>query len=75
MIYLFGSGTLLLLGILLVLQPGKVAKVLQNFYSNYPLIRYAGITQLTGRNGFVVASGVCFIAIGATIMMLRVFNY
>jgi len=75
MIDLFGSGALLLPGLLLVLQSGKVAKVLQNFYSNYPFIRYAGIKQLTSRSVFVVVPGVYFIAIGATITILRVFNY
>ena len=59
-------GALILVGIglFLVLKPGRVAEALKGFYSNYPLVRYAGERQLKSRNSFILILGVALILLG-----------
>lgn len=57
------------IGLLLVLKPGPVAEALRRFYSNYPLVRYAGQPQLKSRNSFIVILGVVFILVGMLILL------
>ncbi len=52
------------IGLLLVLKSGPVAEALRRFYSNYPLVRYAGQRQLKSRNSFVLILGVVLILLG-----------
>ncbi len=61
---LIGGALFIVLGVYLLLQPSKFAKTLQQFYSNYPLVRYAGQKQLRSRNSFVVGLGITFITVG-----------
>ena len=59
------SGGIIIFGIYLVLKPNFVALKLKNFYSNYPLVHYAGETQLTSKPIYIIIFGVIFILIGA----------
>jgi uncharacterized membrane protein HdeD (DUF308 family) len=59
-----GAIGVIALGVFLVARPGRVSKALMTFYSKYPLVRYAGERQLTGRNAFVVALGIVLIVTG-----------
>jgi hypothetical protein len=51
-------------GLYIFLKPDIVAAKIKVFYSNYPLIRYAGEKQLTSRQGFVKSAGIVIIIIG-----------
>lgn len=51
-------------GIFLLCKPALIADKLKSFYSNYPLVRYAGDKQLRSRPGLVRVAGVVFIAVG-----------
>lgn len=62
---LIGGTLFIVLGVYLLLQPSKVVKTLQRFYTNYPLVRYAGQNQLQSRNSFVFGLGITFITVGA----------
>lgn len=59
-----GGTIIVALGLFLCLRPKSVARALQHFYSNYPLVQYAGPDQLQARNMFIIAVGVLFSAIG-----------
>jgi hypothetical protein len=55
---------ILCVGIYVVARPVTVAEKIKSFYSNYPIIRYAGDKQLTSRLGFVRLIGVVLIVVG-----------
>lgn len=55
---------LLCVGIYVFARPVAVAESIKSFYSNYPIIRYAGEKQLTSRSGFVRLVGAILIIVG-----------
>jgi hypothetical protein len=58
------SGGIIIFGVYLVIKPGFVALKLKNFYSNYPLVHYAGNKQLTSQPIYIIIFGIIFILIG-----------
>jgi len=59
-----GGAILIGLGVYLLWRPGTVVNKLQEFYEDYPLMRYAGKDQLRSRNGVVVGLGIIFVGLG-----------
>ena len=55
---------ILLAGLYIFLNPDTVVAKIKTFYSNYPLIHYAGGKQLTSRLGFVRCAEITIIIIG-----------
>lgn len=55
---------ILCVGIYVVARPAAVSERIKAFYSNYPIIRYAGEKQLTSRSGLVRLVGVVLIIVG-----------
>jgi hypothetical protein len=55
---------ILCVGIYVFARPDAVAERIKIFYSNYPIIRYAGAGQLTSRSIFVRLFGVMLIIVG-----------
>jgi uncharacterized membrane protein HdeD (DUF308 family) len=51
-------------GIYVFARPIVVSEKIKSFYSNYPIIRYAGEKQQTSRLGFVRFIGATFIIVG-----------
>lgn len=58
----FGMGAVLLAGFILALKPLSSARVIENFYKNYPLIRYAGRLGFSVRPLFARLLGLALIA-------------
>lgn len=61
---LVGTAVVLLAGIVLVLKPLSSAQAIENFYRNYPLIRYAGKLGFSVRPIFVRLIGLALIMVG-----------
>lgn len=57
----FGMGAILLAGFILILKPLSSARVIENFYKNYPLIRYAGRLGFSVRPIFMRLVGAALI--------------
>ena len=55
---------ILLGGIFIIFRPMAIVNSLKKFYSQYPLLHYAGDKQLTSRLFFVRMLGVVFILVG-----------
>ncbi len=55
---------ILCVGIYVCARPAAVAEKIKIFYSNYPVIRYAGAEQLTSRSIFVRVLGVVIVIVG-----------
>jgi|GEM_PF-2148579 len=55
---------ILLAGLYIFLKPDTVVNKIKVFYSNYPLIRYAGKKQLTSRLEFVKCAGIAIMIVG-----------
>lgn len=55
---------ILCIGVYVVVRPVFVSEKIKKFYSNYPIIRYAGDKQLTSRSCFVRFLGIILIIIG-----------
>lgn len=53
-----------LAGMYVCARPAIVAARLKRFYSRYPLVRYAGMRQLTARPGIVRVLGVMMTMLG-----------
>ena len=53
----------------MLVRPDTVSKKIKRFYSNYPIIRYAGEKQLTSRSSFVKLLGIVFIILGLLIFL------
>jgi uncharacterized membrane protein HdeD (DUF308 family) len=51
-------------GLYVLSHPAAVAEKVKRFYSEYPIIRYAGEKQLTSRSQFVRIVGVVLIVVG-----------
>jgi len=66
---LASSILILCLGIYMLVRPDTVSKKIKRFYSNYPIIRYAGEKQLTSRSSFVKLLGIVFIILGLLIFL------
>jgi uncharacterized membrane protein HdeD (DUF308 family) len=62
---IFVSVLILCVGIYAVVRPVALSERIKKFYSNYPIIRYAGEKQLTSRSGFVRLFGIILIILGA----------
>ena len=52
---------ILLVGIYVFIRPADVAEKIRKFYSQYPIVRYAGSKQLTSRTVFVRLLGLVVI--------------
>ena len=52
------------IGIFIFLRPVIVAEKIKNFYSNYPIIKYAGESSLTSRSGFMRVIGAVLFIVG-----------
>ena len=55
---------LVLLGLFIIFKPNYVIEQVKKFYSNYPIIKYAGLKELTSRKVFIIIVGFIFIIIG-----------
>ena len=51
-------------GFYIFLKPQLIASFLTKFYSNYPIIHYAGDKQLTSRPIFIRVVGIVIIFVG-----------
>lgn len=51
------------LGVLCITKPNSVADSLRRFYSNYPLVRYAGHRQLIAKPLYIMILGAVFLLI------------
>ena len=58
------SITISSVGIYVCARPASVAETIKRFYSQYPIIRYAGSKQLTSRSNFVRLFGVILVITG-----------
>lgn len=56
-------------GFYVLLKPYSISSFLKKFYSNYPLVRYAGEKQLTSRPIFIRLVGIVIIFIGMAGML------
>lgn len=61
---LFGTVIVLSAGFILVLKPLSSARAIENFYKNYPLIRYAGKFGFSVRPIFARLIGASLIMVG-----------
>jgi hypothetical protein len=52
------------MGIFIFLRPVFISEKMKNFYSNYPIIKYAGDSQLTTRSGFMKIVGAVLFVVG-----------
>ena len=55
---------ILSLGSYIFIKPNTISKMVTRFYSNYPIIRYAGQKQLTNRPIFIRIFGIAIIMVG-----------
>jgi len=64
--FFLGAAALLIigLGVYVMARPVFISDKLKKFYSNYPLVRYAGDKQLTGRSGLIRIAGVVLVILG-----------
>jgi hypothetical protein len=51
-------------GVYVFARPATISEKIKSFYSNYPIIRYAGEKQLTSRLGFVRFIGATLVIVG-----------
>lgn len=58
------SIVILSVGLYICARPASVAERIKKFYSQYPIIRYAGSKQLTSRSNLVRLFGVVLIIVG-----------
>lgn len=61
---LFGTTIVLLVGFILFLKPSSSVRAIENFYKNYPLIRYAGKLGFSVRPIFARLIGMVLIMVG-----------
>jgi len=63
----------ILIGIYMYVKPDVVARKIKVFYSNYPLVHYAGEKQLTSRPIFIKILGIVFVLGGMIIFLGTIF--
>ena len=54
----------ILLGTYIIVRRRYVARVLREFYLQYPIVRYSGRSQLSSRPIYIIALGITFLVIG-----------
>jgi len=59
--------------IYMVVKPDVAAKKIKAFYSNYPLVRYAGKKQLTSRPIFIKVLGIVFLFLSIAMFLGIIF--
>ncbi len=52
------------LGVFVFMRPTIVSEKIRIFYSHYPIIKYAGVKQLSSRNAFVKSIGIVLVFLG-----------